>query len=117
MTGDTRMKSEHNKESHSERHKEAQSKEAAQSNKGKKERPEKHGEVQARSAPASTSEIAPITQSGLRRTLQHAGFQDIRIVDAAYLVQARTEDGDDVIMFINPPLTQGPDKADQSPKR
>ena len=46
-----------------------------------------------------------MTQAKLRKTLQQAGFKNIRVVDANYLVQAQTEDGDNVLMFINPPQT------------
>lgn len=48
-----------------------------------------------------------MTQSKLRETLQKAGFRNVQIVDAAYLVQAQTEDGQPVMMVINPPSTAG----------
>lgn len=97
------MKSQQNKGSHTERH------QGGQSQKADLERREKHGE-----AAASVNEVVPMTQSGLRRTLQDAGFHDIRIIDAAYLVQAKTEHGHDVVMFINPPLTRASDRGEQS---
>lgn len=48
-----------------------------------------------------------MTQDRLRQTLESAGFQQIQILDAAYLVQAQTEDGDTVFMVINPPMGAG----------
>lgn len=45
----------------------------------------------------------PLTQSRVIQTLQQAGFQNIEIVDAAYLVHAKTKDGNTVTMLINPP--------------
>lgn len=40
----------------------------------------------------------------LRQTLSSAGFQDVQILDASFLVQATTEDGNMVLMVINPPM-------------
>jgi hypothetical protein len=42
----------------------------------------------------------------LRSALQQAGFSDIRILDAAYLVQAQSPDGRQVTMFVDPPPRQ-----------
>jgi hypothetical protein len=44
-----------------------------------------------------------ISAQAVRQMLQNAGFQDIRIVDAAYLIEARTADGNYVTMYIDPP--------------
>ena len=44
-----------------------------------------------------------MTQDRLRQVLSQAGFQEVKIVDAAYLVQAQTKEGDSVLMLINPP--------------
>lgn len=44
-----------------------------------------------------------MTQGKLKQSLEKAGFTNVRIVDAQYLVHARTEDGNPVVMFINPP--------------
>lgn len=41
----------------------------------------------------------------LRSNLEAAGFSNIEIVDAAYLVRAETEDGERVVMFLDPPRT------------
>ena len=42
-------------------------------------------------------------QERLRQQLTQAGFRDVQIVDTAYLVQARTQDGNTVLMTVNPP--------------
>lgn len=39
----------------------------------------------------------------IRQELRQAGFQNIRILDAAFLVQASTGSGQQVIMVVNPP--------------
>jgi hypothetical protein len=44
-----------------------------------------------------------MSQQQLRRQLEQAGFRDVQILDAAYLVQARTQEGHTVLMTINPP--------------
>jgi hypothetical protein len=46
-----------------------------------------------------------MSQDKLRQQLTKAGFSNVKILDAAYLVQARTEDGSDVMMMINPPTS------------
>lgn len=46
-----------------------------------------------------------MSQDKLRQQLTKAGFSNVKILDAAYLVQARTEDGNDVRMMINPPAS------------
>lgn len=43
----------------------------------------------------------------LRRELRQAGFQNIRILDATFLVQAQTRNGDQVVMMLNPPGSGG----------
>ena len=44
-----------------------------------------------------------MSQVQLRQSLEKAGYKDIRIVDAAYVVQAVGPTGDQVVMYINPP--------------
>ena len=44
-----------------------------------------------------------MSQVQLRQSLEKAGYKDIRIVDAAYVVQAVGPNGDQVVMYINPP--------------
>jgi hypothetical protein len=39
----------------------------------------------------------------LRSSLKEAGFRNIRVVDATYLVHATTSDGNVVVMTVNPP--------------
>lgn len=46
-----------------------------------------------------------MTQDKLRRALTQSGFQNIQILDAAYLVHATTRDGDFVVMLVNPPAS------------
>lgn len=48
-----------------------------------------------------------MTPDRVRQVLEDAGFQQIQIIDAAYVIQAQTEDGDTVIMMINPPARAG----------
>ncbi|MXQ11743.1 hypothetical protein [Microvirga makkahensis] len=43
----------------------------------------------------------------LRQERRQAGFRNIRILDAAFLVQARTGSGQQVIMVVNPPEQNG----------
>ncbi|WP_434620926.1 hypothetical protein [Azospirillum sp. B2RO_4] len=49
------------------------------------------------------SQIQAMTQDKLRKQLEQAGFKNVTIIDAAYLVQAQTQDGNQVFMTINPP--------------
>lgn len=51
----------------------------------------------------ATGRPLAMTQAKLREALQQAGFSEIRILDAAYLVHAKTQDGDVVVLTINPP--------------
>ncbi|MBY0226903.1 MAG: hypothetical protein K2Q28_13960 [Hyphomicrobium sp.] len=51
----------------------------------------------------NTGRPAVLTPTKLRDSLEKAGFEDIRILDAAYLVHARNSDGDLIVMTINPP--------------
>ncbi|WP_029006921.1 hypothetical protein [Azospirillum halopraeferens] len=59
----------------------------------------------ATGAGATGAGATAMTQDRLRQTMEQAGFQDIEVIDAAYLVQARTQDGDTVYMVVNPPPT------------
>lgn len=43
------------------------------------------------------------SRTSLRRQLRQLGFQNVRILDSAYLVEARTQDGRPVLMLIDPP--------------
>jgi len=53
----------------------------------------------------------------LRRQLRQVGFQNIRILNAAYLVQARTPDGRGVIMVVDPPEMAGMGQMSQMGQR
>jgi hypothetical protein len=57
----------------------------------------------AKATPGQAGNPHAMTPDKLRQTLQQAGFQNITILDAAYLVQAKSKDGDTVLMMINPP--------------
>lgn len=46
-------------------------------------------------------------QEAIRQALTDAGFQDIRFVDASYLAQAQTKDGDQITMMIDPSMSGG----------
>jgi hypothetical protein len=48
-------------------------------------------------------QVNAMSQDKLRKNLQDAGFKDIEIVDAAYVVHARTSEGNMVVMYIDPP--------------
>lgn len=48
-------------------------------------------------------QTSAMSQDKLRSSLQSAGFQDVRVVDAAYLVRAKSADGSPVFMMIDPP--------------
>ncbi len=56
-------------------------------------------------------QIQAMGQEKLRSNLQKAGFSNITVLDAAYLVQADTSDGNQVMMFINPPNTSAGSQA------
>ena len=44
-----------------------------------------------------------MSQAQLRGSLEKAGYKNIRIVDAAYVVEAQGPSGEQVVMYINPP--------------
>jgi hypothetical protein len=57
---------------------------------------------QAQGGP-NTGRPSVLTPAKLRESLEKAGFKDIQVLDAAYLVHARNSDGDLIVMTINPP--------------
>jgi hypothetical protein len=59
----------------------------------------------AKATPGQAGNPHAMTQDKLRQTLQQAGFQNVTVLDAAYLVQAKSKDGDTVLMMINPPAS------------
>ena len=59
---------------------------------------------QGKSASGQQSQqIQAMNQEKLRSNLEKAGFSNVTVLDAAYLVQADTSDGNQVMMLINPP--------------
>ncbi len=57
------------------------------------------------------------SQDNMRKSLEQAGFEQIQILDAAYLVHAHTSDGLPVTMWIDPQSgdrTSGPSAASGS---
>ena len=47
-----------------------------------------------------------MTQDKVQQVMKDAGFTNVNIVDAAYLVQATTKDGDQIMVILNPPMMQ-----------
>ena len=66
----------------------------------------------AKTAPAPSSqgssqtsphaEKSPITAQKLKQDLEKAGFADVSVVAGSFVVQAKTKDGDPVLMTIGP---------------
>jgi hypothetical protein len=61
------------------------------------------GQKNGTSATQTHAQFQAMTQDKLRKQLEQAGFKNVTIIDAAYLVQAQTQDGNQVFMTINPP--------------
>lgn len=57
------------------------------------------GQMQSTAQTQSTA----MSMEALRSNLEAAGFTNIEIVDATYLVRAETQDGERVVMFLDPP--------------
>ncbi|QLF68447.1 hypothetical protein FE840_002160 [Peteryoungia desertarenae] len=55
-------------------------------------------------ATTSQTGVGPMDQQKLRDQLSQAGFSNVQILDASYLVQAQTQDGNQVLMVIDPPM-------------
>ena len=55
-------------------------------------------------ATTSQTDVGPMDQQKLRDQLTQAGFSNVQILDASYLVQAQTQDGNQVLMVIDPPM-------------
>ena len=73
----------------------------AQGQQGQQQQSQSSG--QQRQQGQSQSQQQAMGQERLRQQLTQAGFRDVQILDTAYLVQARTQDGSTVLMTINPP--------------
>ncbi|MGE6740374.1 hypothetical protein ACQKGC_08890 [Allorhizobium pseudoryzae] len=54
---------------------------------------------------AKSSGSGAMQQSKVRDQLTKAGFQDVEILDASYLVRAQTSEGNTVLMVIDPPMS------------
>lgn len=52
---------------------------------------------------AQTATKSAATQTQLRQSLEQAGFKSVKIVDAAYMVHARTAGGEMAVMYVDPP--------------
>jgi hypothetical protein len=63
------------------------------------------GQQQSSQSPAQPSGMQQSAQQRLKQSLESAGFKNVAIVDAAFLVNAKTGDGSTVRMTINPPTT------------
>lgn len=66
------------------------------------------GQQQAQQ-PAPQPKATAMGKDKLRQSLEKAGFSEVRVVDATYMVSARTAEGERVMMFIDPPsaMTMG----------
>lgn len=52
----------------------------------------------------SSSQMSAASQEKVRNQLTQAGFKQVEILDASYLVRAQTEEGNTVLMVIDPPM-------------
>jgi hypothetical protein len=52
-----------------------------------------------------------LQQSKVRDQLTKAGFEDVEILDASYLVRAQTSEGNTVLMVIDPPMSGASDQS------
>ena len=52
---------------------------------------------------SSGTALHAMSQAKLTESLKKAGFTDVQIVDASYMVHAKSSDGEPVVMVINPP--------------
>lgn len=53
-------------------------------------------------SPQQSAAKSTSAQTQLRQSLEQAGFKSVKIVDAAYLVHARTASGEMAVMYVNP---------------
>lgn len=58
-------------------------------------------------AQSGSGQASPVTAENLKKQLTDAGFQQVQVLDATYLVQAQTKEGNRVLMLIDPPETTG----------
>lgn len=63
------------------------------------------GSSSSQSTQAASSAVPKaMTQDKVRQVMRDAGFTDVKILDASYLVQASTKDGDQILVVLNPPM-------------
>jgi hypothetical protein len=53
---------------------------------------------------ASNAMPKAMSQDKARQVMKDAGFTNVQILDATYLVQASTKDGDQILVVLNPPM-------------
>jgi hypothetical protein len=63
------------------------------------------GQADQSTQSGTSSEMSAASQQKVRDQLTQAGFQQVEILDASYLVRAQTEDGNTVLMVIDPPMS------------
>ena len=63
---------------------------------------------------SGSMEAKAMTQAKVTKSLQNAGFTEIRVVDATYLIHAKTSDGNNVVIYIDPPSAMTASSADGS---
>ena len=54
------------------------------------------------SQPSQTPANGPLTIQKLKSDLQNAGFSDVKVMSEAFVVQAKSKDGNPVVMTIGP---------------
>lgn len=81
----------------------AQSPQSSQSGSGSSSQGQQQSQSSGQQRQQGHNQQHIMGQERLRQQLTQAGFRDVQILDAAYLVQARTQDGHTVLMTINPP--------------
>ena len=62
---------------------------------------------QSGQASADRQQASAMGQDGLRTSLQNAGFQDVAVLDAAYLITAKSQDGTPMRIMIETGGSQG----------
>jgi hypothetical protein len=76
--------------------------------------------------PQTSGQKSAMTVDKVTQDLQKAGFSDVKVLEDAFLVQAKTKDGNPIIMTIGPngmsamemsksPQTTGQAQSDSSP--
>ncbi|MCB8838534.1 hypothetical protein [Aurantimonas sp. VKM B-3413] len=73
----------------------------AQSNDAGQDATTNNGAMSSSSAPPMSAEDMVASQKKVLKALETAGYTDAAIMDAAYMVQAQTPDGETVLMMID----------------